>query len=789
MKIFAMMSGSFFKGIITIIFILCPFMLCGQSFSLRGNIQRMTSDGKTEALPYANIMAFAVKDTTRYVKGGISDQQGNYVLEGLLPGKYIIKASFVGHKEEKTPVDIAQVENNRLDFILKEDTQVLSEVTVESNLSYQDKNKKIEMFSPTQVKSSQNGLDLVAQTPQLYLDPIQQKLQDRSGNSLTLLINGIAASSEELRNIPPEKILRVEYYEVPSARYAFSGKVVDIITKRLDAGYSCGFGLSHAVSTGFANDNLYLSRVWGNNQLSLNYDLGWRDYKHNDQTRDYEFMLQDRHYAYNQKDRGKFDYATHNINLRYNYNKPDKFVLQFRFTPFYRTDNSTADSEYSIVEGEEQSTRSGYRKNHSDIFKPALSSYANIKFSETKELSVEVVGTLFQTNQDNLNEQYDTDKEKVFENFLYADSRKKSVIAEAIYQQNFNRGHSLLLGARTSISRSDANIRNILNEKEKYRYKIRNNSQVAYVQYARSVGNFYYTFAALCYNLYSKNSQQKYHTVQFAPFAQLNYKINDNHSLSLWLKSYPDSPSISHMTRQASLIIDNVVSYGNPGIEPSQSYSLNFSYSLNSKYINAYLSAFANRTYDPIAQYYQDETFENKPVMALKWENGDRYDQMGISPNLSIYPFGNRDLFIGVTWNYQHYIYQSRYMKKVHHNYHGVFFNLSYRKKEYGINGYYRIPGKYYRPLYITEDENNSGIDVFYNIGNWRLSASWMFMFNASSYSTETQPGSPLYNRWTSRISDNKNMITLGVSWNFNKGKTMKVNKNISNNDNDAGIL
>ncbi len=768
-----------------------PFIsLVGQT-ALKGKILSIDEKGTKIPLSYSSIALHNYEDSTIFIKGTISDEQGNYVFEKLSAGVYLVKVSYMGQRLEKDSIhitNIIQVRNK--DFILKENSYQLGEVIVIKNRSFQDKNKKIEMFSSRQIKISKDGLDLISQVPQLFYNSAENTLQDRSGVSMTLLINGIAANSQELRNIPPDKIVRVEYYDIPPIRYSFAGSVVNVVTKRMDSGVNGGVTLSHAFTTGFANDNLYISHVWGNNQINVTSDLNWRNYKDNKQTHDYSFALENIKYDYKEVSDGSFNYITNNTNIGYSYNVPDRFVLQVKFMPYLQNSNSDYSSLYNVFQNNLLSLRQGLRKNHTRYFRPVLGCYINIPFTQTKQFYVDVVGTLYNTRQNNSNKQYGVEESDVIlDNFLEANTHKKSLIAEIMYQQELNSSNSFSVGLKSENGYSDADISNILNEGDSYRYTINSSQQCVYMQYEYSKKRFYMSLAMENYYRHSKNSETSLNRFVFAPYLAVRYQINDCNNIGLRMRAYPESPNISIMTKQASLEMENIISYGNPNIEQSFTKQVDLNYSYHSKYFSGSLRTLVREIHDNISEYYHEETFLGKPVMARKWENAPYNKLFRNYMEITLYPLGNKDLVIEGNWIYELTSYRSNYIGKINHNYNGLFFSASYRTTKYGINSYYRIPGKYFSSLYINKDENNSGFDFYYNIGNCRLSASWMFMFEPSLYERETQKNSPLQESWTSKIANNKNLITIGVSWNFNKGKSLALKRKLSNNDDDAGVL
>ena len=60
------------------------------------------------------------------------------------------------------------------------------------------------------------------------------------GNNVKILLNGISASDIDLKGIPANKIVKVEYYNIPPARYADAGTLINVITKKLDNGVNAG---------------------------------------------------------------------------------------------------------------------------------------------------------------------------------------------------------------------------------------------------------------------------------------------------------------------------------------------------------------------------------------------------------------------------------------------------------------------------------------------------------------------------------------------------------------------
>ena len=83
-----------------------------------------------DPIPFANIIVQGLE------VGAVSDLEGNYVISGLEPGLYNVKASFVGFKSKTVfEVQVTKASAVQLDFELEEDASNLQEVVVDATFS------------------------------------------------------------------------------------------------------------------------------------------------------------------------------------------------------------------------------------------------------------------------------------------------------------------------------------------------------------------------------------------------------------------------------------------------------------------------------------------------------------------------------------------------------------------------------------------------------------------------------------------------------------------------------
>ncbi len=210
--------------------------------NIKGKITALKGDKKVP-VELANIILYSKSDSTKFIAGTVSDLEGNYLFPNIEMGRYRLEISCVGYKtlRKMFRVTLPSVGDHLTrNFQLTVDNKALKEVVVMGNRRKQYIDKATYTFKKQEIKSARYAKDLLENLPDLSIDVQTQKLKTINGQSLLILINGVRATSNDLKMIPPNKILRVEYFDMPPARYAGKGAVVNVITKTLDDGFGGG---------------------------------------------------------------------------------------------------------------------------------------------------------------------------------------------------------------------------------------------------------------------------------------------------------------------------------------------------------------------------------------------------------------------------------------------------------------------------------------------------------------------------------------------------------------------
>lgn len=228
------------KKLFFVLFI-CTNCLYSQSYSISGTVSSQETP-----LPFANVV---IKKAT---KGTVADTNGKFTIENLIPGAYIIEASFTGYTSLKRKITIID-QNEIVNFNLEE-AKLLDEVVVTGTLKQVRRMESpvpVEVYSPVFLKKNPapnifeslqtvNGVRpqincSVCNTGDIHINGLE-------GPYTLVLIDGMPIVSGlstvyGLSGIPSSLIDQVEIVKGPASSLYGSeavGGLINVITKHPD---------------------------------------------------------------------------------------------------------------------------------------------------------------------------------------------------------------------------------------------------------------------------------------------------------------------------------------------------------------------------------------------------------------------------------------------------------------------------------------------------------------------------------------------------------------------------
>lgn len=220
------------------------------------------TDVENRAVEFANVALHSLPDSA-LVTGTVTNQRGEFSLTPNGTKDAFLKISFIGYETQTVPAVSGQI------IVLKDDSNLLEEVTVEGNLP------RIEIKNDAMVTTVQNtvlskagtGNDVLKRLPSLTGDDGVFSVFGK-GEAKIYINNREMRDVSELDNLNSADIRNVEIVNNPGARYDASVKAVIRINTVPKAGDGFGFDVR---SSYWQSQNIDL-----NEQLNANYRRnGW----------------------------------------------------------------------------------------------------------------------------------------------------------------------------------------------------------------------------------------------------------------------------------------------------------------------------------------------------------------------------------------------------------------------------------------------------------------------------------------------------------------------------------
>lgn len=208
-----------------------------QTYSVKGKI---IEAGKTEPVPYANVLLLTVSDSTQ-VSGTISDIDGEFELTGVRDGDYLFKIQYLGYQNYFKSLRV----NGNIDLGsigIREVATDLGEVVVAARRSSGTQRSDTTMYNADAFKTMKDASAqvLIEKLPGVVSEG--GALQAQGENIAQILVDGKPFFGTDvqaaLQNLPAEVIQSIEIFDQKSEKAQLSGfddgerlKTINIITK------------------------------------------------------------------------------------------------------------------------------------------------------------------------------------------------------------------------------------------------------------------------------------------------------------------------------------------------------------------------------------------------------------------------------------------------------------------------------------------------------------------------------------------------------------------------------
>ncbi|MFM2268380.1 MAG: hypothetical protein RL757_1821 [Bacteroidota bacterium] len=240
-------------------FVLLLFLFnISAAFSQKISGEIMLPDGKPAE--YAAVLLLRGQDST-LVKGAATDEKGNFELDGIEKGDYLISVSFVGYPKfmgQKFSFDGSNLRIETVKLAAQSTELAGVTVTVRKPLIEVKADRTIFNVESSVTAAGSNGLEILRKAPGVTLDN-NENIQLKGKNGVEVYVDGKKSYMSQaelvnyLKSIPAADIEAIEIITNPSARFDASGNagIINIRLKKnknFGTNGSVNLALAHGIS-------------------------------------------------------------------------------------------------------------------------------------------------------------------------------------------------------------------------------------------------------------------------------------------------------------------------------------------------------------------------------------------------------------------------------------------------------------------------------------------------------------------------------------------------------------
>ena len=236
-----------------------------------------------QPIPYVSIVIKNLEG--EIITGGITDENGVFVIEDIPDGKSIVSIQYIGYKTHTREIEISR-KNKKIDLgriELEEDIEALDEVVVraETTTIQQNLDRKVITVGKDLITAGPTAADIFQNLPSISVDAQTGEISMRGNSNVRVMVDGKLSNvpiAQLLRQIPSTSIKQIELITNPSAKYnpeGMSGIINIILLKNVKLGTNgnVSVGLTHqeqarfnaAIDLNYRNGKFNIYGNWGNN--------------------------------------------------------------------------------------------------------------------------------------------------------------------------------------------------------------------------------------------------------------------------------------------------------------------------------------------------------------------------------------------------------------------------------------------------------------------------------------------------------------------------------------------
>lgn len=780
------------QKIILFFFSLCCLFLTAQpsNEAIVGTLKgKIIDKNLQQPIPYATVVVH--DSANKIISGGISNDDGDFIISDIPNGSYTLKVQFIGYKTYSQPIEITKQNKdvNAGIIALEEEAEALDDVTVvaERTTIEQKIDRKVINIGKDLTTTGGTASEIMNNIPSVNVDQ-DGNIALRGNQNVRILIDGKPTNidtAQLLKQIPSTSIKKIELITNPSAKYnpeGMSGIINIILHKNSNIGFNgnINLGLNFDKNARF------------NSSVDLNYRTGKINFYGN--------------YGNN---------ITKQLNGGFVFREDENYRTNFSFLDNNKSHLFKIGLDYFI---NDNNTISVYT--NQNLFDGLTSGNTNILFMNPtqNDISQSLI-----SDSDNLGSTYNFDYKHNFkkeghnielevdynnfnsdndDRFNFSggdgslvdykdiiDNERNNTTINLDYINPLTEKTKLELGYETRLRRTNNKYQSTLFPNSKYTYD--RNIHSFYATYSQNFEKWSYQLGARVENYEVEaifNSEKVFEDDIFTvyPSGYLNYTPGEKNSYQLSYSRRIDRPGLNQVNPIREWSTPRIVSIGNPSLDPQFTNSIEANYTRKLKKGSITSGVFYRIINDEISQ----TLIENPDVeegQILTFGNFDNNSAYGIEIS------GNYNLTNWWGFNASFDLYgqtQKGIIDNVSKEVDAVIYNFrinnslkATKNLTFQVFGFYRgeQEGVQFKtkPFYFV----NTGARYSFMGGKGTASVNFNDIFNTMRFRFSGDNPYPQNGKFKGETQT----VFLGLSYRFGSGKNRKADRKRRDNNEKSG--
>ena len=731
-----------------------------------------TVENNGKPLPYVTVRLLETDST--FVSGVTTDTLGKYVFSNIEKGNYLVALSSIGYKPAFIQIKMSD-KNLEVPLVtLETENVVLGEVVVKGSSFIRKDDHVLVIPDKQQVKHASTGYDLLYN---LMIPSIEVNKRTGTvstfGGEVSLYINGEKADYRDVQSLRPRDIENVEYYDVPTGKYANDVAAINyIVKKRQSGGYIFADG-KQTIGYMAGDYNIGGKVAHGNTSYSFWGGHTMQKYKGSIVDKNETILFPD-YTVYRNRETTAGNYRNNQQYMQFkvsNVNKKRNLSAQIALV----RNETPSDENYGLLDYSGHytySTRSTDSKQEQNL-SPSLRLFGNFNIGKNQTLELTAKGSY---TQNDYTRQY-TENE----------NNSLSDVKEDLYSFNFSANYNIKLQHQNSFGVDIRHYHNITSSTYAGDYSswqhLWTGESMFMLNYSQRFGKHFTMILrpGLSWMNYKLHTEDVRRYCSLKTSSRFSYQFNKKQQLTLAADAGVNQPDISYMNNVDQTVDFLQIKRGNPFLDDMQLYNISLLYNGVFGKLNVVGgTGYSIYTHNVSPIYY----LEGDKLIGSYRSDGNIYG-LGIILNISYHVTDN----LRTKLAFKYLNVQTRKNYNINLDSYSAILDINYFLKDFSINLFGKIPTEKIETttLIVTKSPATYGASVSWSHKGWYIEAGTENPFTRHSrYREHADYGVYQYNQvQTSRIYQRTGYVKLAYTFDFGR-KTSRDKNDVDRSINSA---